>query len=158
MIPIEMIPRWSHASVKDFIKRVFSGMPILVEGEDDRNSDKPFYCELRIDGPIMTEHGTKGEWLGQVQVNILITVKKDEKYVHILQDKIGLAVKVLNNCIPVKRIGSLETTIDDGSLVTVLQLDPDTTIDVSNFGQVDPSTRVQQASVEAHYRMQLVIR
>lgn len=153
---IEHITRWTHASVKDFIKKNLSGMPIFVEGENDKDSQHPFYCEIRIDGPTMSPHGSKGEWLGEVEININLTAKKDEKYVHIIQDKIGLAIKVLNNCIPIKKVGSPQP-IDDGSFVTHLQLIPEDDIEVNNFGQVDPTLRIQQASVEAHYRMQLFI-
>lgn len=152
---IEHVPRWTHASIKDWIKKKFSGMPLIVEGEDDKRPDHPFFGELRIDGPVVMSNGSKGEYLGMVEINMLITVKKDEKYVHILQDKIGLCLKVLNQCIPIRRIGSLDTTIDNGVDVAVLQLVPDSKLDVSNFGQVDPVVRIQQASVEAHYRMQL---
>jgi hypothetical protein len=151
---IEHITRWTHASIKDFIKKNFSGIPLIVEGEDDKRPDLPFFCELRIDGPTLTEHGTRGEFIGLVEINVIITVKKDEKYVHIIQDKIGLVSKVLNQCIPIKRIGS-EESIDDGSFVTTLQLAVGEPIDVSNFGQIDSTVRVQQASVEANYRMQL---
>lgn len=155
----EHIARWTHASIKDFIKKNWSGAPLLVEGEDDRKPDTPFFVELRIDGPVIKAHGTKGEYIGEVEINLTITVKKDEKYVHLIQDKIGLAYNILDQCMPIKKIGNALNTpdIDDGSFVTVLQLQPDTVVDISNFGQVDPVLRVQQASVEAHYRMQLTL-
>jgi hypothetical protein len=154
---LEHIPRWTHASIKDYIKKNLTGMPLFVEGEDDRNPDHPFFGEIRIDGPILQPYGTKGEWYGEVEININLTVKKDEKYVHVIQDKMGLAVKVLANCIPIRRIGSTDTAVDTGVFVAHLQMLPDDNIEVNNFGQVDPTLRIQQASVEAHYRMQLFI-
>lgn len=154
---IEHIPRWTHASIKDYLKKNWGGAPLFVEGEDDNKPPDPFYIELRIDGPVLKAHGSKGEYIGEIEINLIITIKKDEKYVHLLQDKMGLAVQLLNRCIPVRKIGRTTDApdIDDGSVVAYLQLNPDEQIDVSNFGQVDPILRVQQASVEAHYRMQL---
>jgi hypothetical protein len=151
---IEHLPRWTHASIKDKIKRNFSGCPIFIEGENDRKPEADFWIELRIDGPVIRPVGTNSEYRGEVQVNMVLTVNKDEKYVHILQDKVGLAIKVLNQCFEIKKVGSTDP-VDDGSSVTVLQLMPDQDIDFSNFGQVDPTVRVQQASVEAHYRFLL---
>lgn len=154
---LEHLPRWVHASIKQFIKENFSGSPIYFEGENDRNSSEPFYVEVRIDGPAIIPIGTRGEYLGVVEINLFLTVKKDVKYVHTMQDKMGLAMAVMSRCIPIKKIGSTQS-VDDGSQFTVLQIDDTDPIDIRNLGQVDPSLQIQQASVESHYRMQLEIR
>jgi hypothetical protein len=154
---LEHIPRWTHASIKDTFKRRFSGSPIYFEGENDPNSKEPFYIEVRIDGPTIIPLGTKSEYMGVVEINLLITAKKDQRLVHIIQDKIGLGLKLLKECILVRKLGSEDTNIDDGSSVTVLQPMPDEALAVALFGQVDPATQVQQASVEGHFRMQLEV-
>lgn len=145
---IENIPRWVHASVKDCLKNKWTH-PLIVEGEDDRKSDVPVYAELRIDGPILESFGTRGHKKVLVDVNFLVTAQKDQKYVHAFQDAIGQAMKVLDDCIPVKRIGNKKFPQDDTSFVFTLQLIGD--IDVSNFGQVDVTVKAQQASIAATY-------
>lgn len=150
------LPRWVHASIKDYIKKNYAGGPIQFEGEDDRNSEVPFWTEVRIDGPSLVTLGTRGEYLGVVEVNLLITCKKDEKYVHLFQDKIGAGLEILKaRCIPIRKIGSADTSIDDGTNFTFLQLLDDEPMPVNNFGQIDKTLRQQQASLEAHYKMQL---
>lgn len=149
------LTRWVHASVKDYIKTKFAGTPLVVEGENDKKPDAPFFIELRIDGPNMVKIGTRTEYMGMVEVNLLLTVNKDEKYAHILQDKIGLCWEALEACIPIKRVGSTDTAVDTGAIVSVLQLIDEDAIEINNFGQVDPNIRIQQASVEGHYRFQL---
>lgn len=151
----EHIPRWTHASIRDYIKTAFAGVPILVEGENDKKPSSEFFIELRIDGPNMTNIGTKVEYMGMVEVNLLLTVNKNEKYVNTLQDKIGLCFKHLDKCIPIRKIGSTQD-VDDGSFVSVLQL-LDEDIEINVFGQVDPTVAIQQASVEAHYRFQITL-
>lgn len=145
---IENIPRWVHASVKDCLKSKWTH-PLIVEGEDDRKSDVPVYAELRIDGPIVEPFGTFNHKKVTVDINFLVTAQKDQKYVHAFQDLIGVAVKILNECIPVKRIGNAKFSQDTGDFVFTLQLIDD--IDVSNFGQVDVTVKAQQASIGATY-------
>jgi hypothetical protein len=149
------IPRWVHASIKNYIKGAFQNVPIFIEGETDKKPDAPFFIELRIDGPSMDRSGTRSEYWGDVQINLLITCNKDEKYVNILQDKMGLCWEALDNCIPIKRAGSRDP-IDNLSAVTVLQL-IDHPFEINNFGQVDQNIRIQQAAVEAHYRFQITL-
>ncbi len=152
----EHLPRWTHASIKEYFKRNHSGSPIYFEGEDDRKSDESFWMEVRIDGPSLIPLGTRNEYMGVVEINIMISCKKDEKYVHRFQDVIGLALKLLSaKCISIKKIGNSALSIDDGTNFSFLQLLDDEPMPVNNFGQVDTTLRLQQASVEAHYKMQI---
>lgn len=143
-------PRWTHASVKDFIKSQWSASPLIVEGENDRNSKEPNYAELRINGPVLVPNGGQGQYKLLVTVNILITSQKDAKYVHWFQDLIGTAMAVLSQCIPLRKIGGgNKHPEDDSSYIETLQLTDQ--VDVDNFGQIDVTIQTQQASVEANY-------
>ena len=153
---LQNFPRWAHASIKNYFKKNLSGVNLRCEGEEDRDPDEPFFAELRIDGPTLDREGTLGEYQGVVEVNILLTVQRNEKYVHTFQDKIGLCLAVMENCIPVFRIGSPNNPPDDGERIGFFQRN-ETPIDLNNFGQIDKSVRTQQGSVEAHYRIKLEI-
>lgn len=150
---IENIPRWVHASIKDYIKTNGFTFPLLVEGEDEKRSKDASYAELRIDGPIVTAFGTAGNYRLDVKINMLITAQKDMKAVHLFQDTVGHCLKAMNGCIPIKRMGN--TSDDDKSYVCSLQLED--TIDISNFGQIDITIKTQQASLDAAYRAVLEI-
>lgn len=154
---LSSIVRWTHASIKDTIKSKWSGCVLQCEGEEDRNPSEPSFAELRIEGPTLTREGTLGEYQGVVAVSILLTVQRDAKYVHVMQDKIGICLAVFDTCIPVKRIGKVDPVLDTGAVIGFLQLVPEYPMRVSNFGQIDKSTLTQQATVEAHYRFKMEI-
>lgn len=144
---IEHLPRWVHASIKDYLKKQWIH-PLIVEGEDNRNSKAPIYAELRIDGPVLRSFGTKGNYKLMVEINFAVTAQKDQKYVHGFQDLLGKALKVLNQCIPIRKVGS-EMPEDNGDFVTTLQIEED--LDLTNFGQVEVTVQTQQGTVEAAY-------
>lgn len=144
---IEHVPRWFHASIKDYLKKKWTH-PLIVEGEDNRKSEWPVYAELRIDGPVLQNFGTAGIYKVQVEVNLMVTAQKDQKYVHGFQDMLGEALKALKQCIPIRKIGSTKTE-DDKSFLCVLQ--PEDELDLSNFGQVEVTVQTQQGTVECAY-------
>lgn len=144
---VEHVPRWFHASIKDYLKKQWR-YPLIVEGEDNRDSKKPVYAELRIDGPILQQFGTAGIYKVMVEVNFMVTAQKDQKYVHAFQDVLGEAVKALKQCIPIRKIGSTKPE-DDKSYLCSLQ--PEDDIDTSSFGQVDVAVQTQQGTVECAY-------
>lgn len=154
---MQNLPRWVHASIKKYFKANLSGVELRCEGEEERNPEAPFFAELRIDGPTVYTAGTLGEYQGLVEVNILLTVQRNMKYVHEFQDKIGLCLAVMENCIPVLRIGSPNNPPDTGTSVGFLQRDNDNPIELNNFGQIDKAVQTQQGSVEAHYKIKLEI-
>jgi hypothetical protein len=113
------------------------------------------FIELRVDGPDLTMQG-KGFWRTYIEVNILIQSVDDNKDGHKLQKSIGIVSNTFTN-IPVYRYG--DTDDDDDSYLGCLQLISNDVngqdIQVRNFGEVNAAVRVQQATVEGHYRMTL---
>lgn len=144
---IEHLPRWVHASIRDYLKKQWTH-PLIVEGEDNRKSKDPLYAELRIDGPVLVQFGTKGIYKLMVEINFMVTAQKDQKYVNGFQDLLGVALKALNQCIPIRKVGS-EKPDDDGSFVCNLLVEDE--LDLSNFGQVEVTVQTQQGTVEAAY-------
>lgn len=147
LVPRRDIVRWIYASVKEHIKKNYSGPTLFVEGEDHKNTEIPNYVELRLDGPVLTKIGAQYEYKATIEVNMLATIKSNIAYVHEIQDAMGECLQALPECIKIIRTGS-ERPQDDGTFVDYIQA---SRVDISNFGQVDPNMKIQQASIETTY-------
>jgi len=148
-------PRWIFASICKHFSTQCPTLKLQVEGMPlDTRMAKDF-IELRVDGPDLTMQG-KGFWRTYIEVNILIQSVDDNKDGHKLQKSIGIVSNTFTN-IPVYRYG--DTDDDDDSYLGCLQLISNDVngqdIQVRNFGEVNAAVRVQQATVEGHYRMTL---
>lgn len=142
--------RWVHASVRQFVsdQRTTLSSTIKIFNEADiRQTNKDLeHLELRIDGPFDRNIGTAADIDIRFEINILVNTVYHENEIFRHQNNMGVAAAILNNRIPVYKIGS---PTDDRSLIGYLQLDSE--ILTSNFGQIDNAVQVQQATVEAHY-------
>jgi hypothetical protein len=130
--------------------------PIFIEGSQRiTQSDNATQFELRIDGPTFTIP-SKGCYRGRVEVNILcISVMKDNDF-HEIHRMVGQAAEVLAQAICVYRLG--DGPNDDQSFLgrlTLLQGEGDK-LEANHLGQIDRKTKIVQAMVESHYRLELV--
>ena len=148
--------RWTFASVCKHVVEELITFPVFIEGSQRiTQSDTETKFELRVDGPTFTIP-SKGCYLGRVEVNILCnSVMKDDNF-HEIHRMVGLAAQNLGKAICVFRLGNgLE---DDQSFLgrlTLLQGGGDK-LETNHLGQIDRKTKIVQAMVEAHYRLELV--
>lgn len=149
--------RWTFASVSKHVTEALTAtFPVFIEGSQritSANTEQKF--ELRIDGPTFTIP-SKGCYLGRVEVNILCHAPMKDTNFHDIHRMAGLAAETLGKAICVFRLGSgLE---DDQSFLgrlTLLQGEGDK-LETNHLGQIDRKTKIVQAMVEAHYRLELV--
>jgi hypothetical protein len=145
------VPRWTQLSVrKQFVART-ENVPVLFEEQIKQNNKMPIYVELRIDGPFCTPFGTRNEYEAVIEVNALLCSAYDEKDIMKLHNLGGVVISALAEDFCVYKLGP--NAWDDKSLFETYQLVTDDNIQMSNFGQIDPTNKIYQATVEAHYRM-----
>lgn len=147
-------PRWVSASFsKHFADHFAAQVPpvhLFVEGDDRDTATKKDFAEFRWDGPRIRKL-SKGYYRLFVPVNILCTSGMDDQQVYRLDDTMGVALSGFAQAISVFKLGIGPD--DDQSLLVCMVLlnDPIHEVKTNRFGQVDTTTRVQQASVEGHY-------
>jgi hypothetical protein len=145
--------RWAVASFSKHFADTFSAasVPLFCEGDDRNTAKVKDFAEFRMDGPKIREL-SRGYYHLFVPVNILVKSNMDDANVHRIHRTIGTAISAFADHISMFKYGP-DGVIDDGSLVTCFSR-MDNLLDqlkVSQFGQIDPTVRVQQATVEGHY-------
>lgn len=151
-------PRWIFASVSKHFDAEKQGLHMFVEGEHRDTRDKLDFLEFRLDGPYITEV-SKGYFRLYIEVNILVQSTKNQTNIHRIHENVGIAAAAFWNGIKVFKYGN--GVDDDQSYLGCLQLVTDARgkerIQISHFGQIEPKTRVLQATVEGHYEMFLKV-
>lgn len=140
--------RWSKASlIKHFRDTVSTSAYLHVEGEDrSKLKGKVTYGELRIDGPVIKQPSSN-LYILAVEINILISSFGQNGNFYSLDDLVGVFSAAFTNNIGVYKL-------PENDFVGCYTLDRDG-IFPAIFGTVDADAKLQQATVEGHYQMQL---
>lgn len=140
--------RWIKASVvKNFEN---PDIPMTADG-DDRNPVEKDFIEVRMDGPRFYSDG-RDKYRIWLAINVVVqSVMGKDTYNH--ERNIGHAQVLFKDNIPVYKYG------DDNELLGCLRL-IDNGINgeflrTNNLGQIEKTYRLQQATIEGHYRMEL---
>lgn len=148
--------RWILAGVSDHFDTAVD-LFLFVEGQERDTKDKKSFMELRLDGPWYNEV-SKDYWKIYVEVNILIQTAMRVKDFHLHHTNIGLVGAGFTD-ISIFRCGNGPD--DDDSFLGCLKLIQDERkrerVVTSNFGQIETHAKIQQATVEGHYNMTLIV-
>jgi len=147
--------RWIFASVSDhFVNR--TSYPVYIEGQHRETNELESFIELRIDGPYYTEY-SKGYWRVYVEINVMCQHIKNNTEWHAIRRLAGHVATIFEPCIRVYKYGNGPS--DDQTLLdSLIRMDSKRErIQTSHFGQIEPRTEVEQATVEAHYEMMLSV-
>lgn len=145
---------WCVASIRtELNRRIRSSLnPTIAqyyEADIRLTNRSPECLEIRIDGPTLLKAGTKSEILFRVEINILVKSTHNETDLYKHQKNVGIPYFILGTDIAVSELGYADST---KAPVGCFQLVPPGVL-VAEHGQVDPSVKLQQATVEAHYEM-----
>ena len=146
--------RWIIASInKHFIDNKGT-LPMYLEGYERTLQDEHEFYELRVDGPFILQPQKDEYWL-DVEINVLVQAHMDDQRLYNLQTSIGPIVKAFENAICVYKYG--DGIHDDQSLLGVFRLNRrlDETIDINTYGIIKEDSRLTQATIEGHYRMEI---
>ena len=147
-------PRWAFASFSKHFATQFAvapAIPLYVEGDDRDTARLKDFAEFRMDGPRIREM-SKGYYRLYIPVNILVQSTMDSQDTHRIYRTVGRAVEAFTDTISIFKFGT-DPVIDDSTLLVCMTLMKDklNELKVNHFGQVDTTTRLQQATVEGHY-------
>jgi hypothetical protein len=148
--------RWCKISINKHFDEGKGDTECFIEGfarDTDRLQD---YFEIRFDGPNIRET-TKDKWHLVFEVNVLVVAKIDPSDVYRINRLTGRVQQLFNECIIVRRWG--EGPQDDQTVLGYLNLRQpkfaNEKVQVSHFGQINPTTDILQASVEGHYEIRI---
>jgi len=147
-------PRWAFASFSKHFANQFAADPplhLFVEGDDRDTARKKDFAEFRMDGARIREM-SKGYFRLYIPVNILVQSTMDSRDTHRIYRSVGKAVAAFTDTIAIYKLGT-DPVIDDSTQLVCMTLIKDklNELKVNHFGQVDTTTRLQQATVEGHY-------
>lgn len=137
------------------IDRHRQGVFLYVEGQTRKTQDTQRWFEARVDGPMQRPCATLGEYVFDVEVDILCSALFQDTYIYDMQDVLGIASQMLNRDIEVRQYSRTQQT-NLPPYVGCLQLEGHREgIHAHTFGQIEETTKVIQGSVSAHYCMVL---
>jgi hypothetical protein len=132
-----------------------AGIDNFIEGTSNRDLSKASYVEIRVDGPYFTER-SKDDFLLTLEVNLLVqTVIDPSKNLYEHSATCGVCSGAMTT-IPVYKLGN--EVGDDLSQIGCLEREdekPRDHVKVNNFGQIETDVKLQQSTVEAHYKIEL---
>jgi hypothetical protein len=146
--------RWIYSSINKHFINTKGALPMYLEGDERTFQDEAEFYELRIDGPFILQP-QKDEYLVDMQINVLIQTHMDSRRLYNMQEAVGQVSKAFTNAICVFKYG--DYIFDDQTLLGVLKLRTKMNegVDINYFGIIKEDTRLTQATVEGHYRMEI---
>lgn len=152
----EYIPRWILGSAsRHFSALKTANFKMFVEGQIRDTRKIPNFFELRFDGPDKRDFGTVIQY--DFTLNIIVSVTLDTGDTHGCQTYCGIVQKKFPRRLI---IYSIPEENDDYVLevFACASLIPDhkgRDVRIFQFGQVNPTTLIQRASVMGQYRLTL---
>jgi hypothetical protein len=150
-------PRWVLTSIEKHFNDNRGTLTMFIEGQHRNTDTLQDFMELRTNGPHIIELSRNYFNVG-IEVNVLLHSVMNDQDAHKLRDNIGLVVAIFTDII-VYKYG--DNAVDDGTILTCLRLKQNPRgiegdrLTVSNFGQIKPSIKLQQATIEGHYETDL---
>jgi len=162
-------PRWIFSSICDHFStqsdielyqdhsRGDAKYPLLIEGQNFDTNRVKHFLELRVDGPVIAEISKDWFHIG-LEINILVQSTMTDTDFHNIHEMVGV-VAASFTAINLYKYGNGDD--DDDSYFGCLKLlqMPKATrgdnLQIRHFGQIDPRLKIQQASVEGHYKAHL---
>lgn len=154
MVDFTNLPRWIYASAnKTMIDR--AGSVITFTEGLDKLENPPTAAEFRMDGPRFREI-SKGYWEIWIAINFFVTVAMKDNDFHDKYRIAGALTQALKDDFGVFKFGDGpdDNRTSQVGCMTLIQ-DPFNKIQFNYFGQIGPLKRVEQGTIEAHYRMYL---
>lgn len=148
--------RWIFASVSKHFDDRRGNLPLYIEGQHRETRDLKNYLELRMDGPNWAEV-SKGCWIGDVEINILISTAFDDNDYHRSHQFGGNIQAAFTNINAYKFGDGIEDTQE---FLGCLRLKQDISgrdfIEFNYFGRRAIDDPIVQATVEGHYKIELL--
>jgi hypothetical protein len=157
-------PRWITASLRMNFKGIIEPTyQLFIEGSGYKDETAKARCEFRVDGPH-SHQLTSNEWYLEIVVNVLALASLDVPDKDLIFRICGKVATAFKQTIPIYRYGT-DIAVDDldqnnptiyGCLI--LKQDAQHPIAINHFGQINPSVRLTQSSIEGNYKVRFTQR
>ena len=148
--------RWIAASINKHFEDLLISASVLdfklfFEGNHRATDISQSIIEVRSDGGYWIEN-TRNHWIGVYEINLLVQFYMDDKDNYRVWDLIGLCNEAMSKPFPIFKFGG---SGDESLLGCFNRLRDKQEIITHFFGQIEPSLNLLQATVEAHYSIEL---
>lgn len=147
------LPRWIKASVSNYFTTALSPVPLFITGDLRTTEQDPNWIELRFNGPDFMQN-SKDTLRMMLRLNFVVNLVSDGKNSYAMEDYTGLIASLIV-AIPIYRYGDVTLDPqDDSSFIQCIEPMTEGThsIEIKNFGKLDPSTNLTQSTVEVTYK------
>jgi hypothetical protein len=158
MTPVD--PNWTRWITTNIYKHFFTvlndNLPVYLEGQNRQTEGKKTYAEIRLNGPTVDRLSPRTFKL-YISINILVAfIKATEDNLYDFDSAIGLALSSIPTSFQIMKLG--DRFEDDQTELGCLKQRPEVgkeMIEVTRYGQADPTIRLQEATLEVSYEMLL---
>lgn len=151
-------PRWIKASLSEHFDNVTGSFVLFVENMHREEQADQDAVELRVDGPYLTEV-SKGYWKVFCEVSLLLQTTMSATDLYREDRTVGVITKACSVGIQVFRYGN--GVDDDDSSLGCFHVVADARgkerIQTNRFGQIKPSVKLLQSTVEVHLVMEITV-
>ena len=148
-------PKWLKASIYKHFDARKGTYTLSFEGQLPKaTSGLEAWAELRVDGPYCQEI-SKDYWELYVEVNALISAHKSPDNLYAFDEMIGQFLSAFTSSIDVLKYGNGVGDNEAQLGCLAMLVGTRQQLQVSQFGQIEADSDLQQAVVEAHYQMHL---
>lgn len=146
--------RWIVGSVNKHFDDRKSSYELYLEGDERTMQEEAEFAELRMDGPFILIP-QKGLYYLDVEVNVLVQAHPDAKELYNIHRLTGVFARAFENTLNIYAFG--DEPIDDDTLIGCMHLQRSLkeTVDINNYGIIKEDTRLMQATIEGHYRLEI---
>jgi len=148
--------RWLFASVSKHFDDRKQTLPLYIEGQHRATRNLKDFLELRFEGPTWLEVNRK-DWLGRVEINILVSTAYDEADYHRIHRYAGQVQSAYTRVIEAYKFG--DGPDDDQSFLGCLVLQQNRGrrdfLELNHFGRIGTDEALVQSTVEGHYVIEL---
>lgn len=123
---------------------------MYVEGQHQDPEGLDEYLEFRLDGPRIVEL-SKDYFRIECEINILAHLIKNDTDFHRIHRVCGIVTAAFVD-IPLYRYGDDDSLFGCMTRIDNPGYNRDNALIVAQFGQIDPTQKIEQATVEGHYR------
>ena len=155
MSVLQNVPRWIAASVAKHFDTILSDLDVYIEGQEMPLDTDASRVEVRIDGPWYREV-SKNVVQVRSEINVLVMIPKSETNLYEIYTQTGKVADAFTN-IPIYKYGN-EAGDDESyyGCFKILPLDDlRERVEIAHFGQIDPTIKLLQATVEGHFEMMI---
>lgn len=143
--------RWVYASCADYFETNKGSYNLCLDNDRVNKNDFDLWVDLAVVGPSVEEL-SRNYYRLDVTIMLVLTEIPNDQDAYRLRQMVGYFASLFGT-IPIYRYGLTDDVENNDSLLGCLQLNGK--VEVNNFGEPSPDTKLMQATVRGNFRMYL---